>query len=200
MGKPKPLSEDGLYQYALKALAARARSTGELRRMLERRAARKADAAQVLGRLKESGYLNDQKFAQSYAAWRLENQRLGRFRVERDLRARLVAPRLAERAVEETNRRRAKQLAYNQENGITPQSIVKPVDMSLVAIAEADYATVPLDLPDEEITSPEQLEQAVSELERQMREAARQFEFEKAAALRDRIRALKNKELFAVRG
>ncbi len=104
MGKPKPLSEDGLYQYALKALAARARSTGELRRMLERRAARKADAAQVLGRLKESGYLNDQKFAQSYAAWRLENQRLGRFRVERDLRARLVAPRLAERAVEETYR------------------------------------------------------------------------------------------------
>ena len=47
------------------------------------------------------------------------------------------------RAIDETNRRRAIQVAYNEENGITPQSIVKPIDMSLVAIAEADYVTIP---------------------------------------------------------
>ena len=104
------------------------------------------------------------------------------------------------RALEETNRRRAKQLAYNLENNITPQSVIKPIDMSLVATAEADYVTVPLDLPDEAITTPEQQDTLLSELETRMREAARNFEFEKAAQLRDRIRALKNRELFAVTG
>ena len=104
------------------------------------------------------------------------------------------------RALEETNRRRAKQLAYNLENNITPQSVIKPIDMSLVATAEADYVTVPLDLPDEAITTPEQRDTLLSELETRMREAARNFEFEKAAQLRDRIRALKNRELFAVTG
>src|SRR5690348_4034573 len=47
------------------------------------------------------------------------------------------------RALDETNRRRVIQLAYNEENGITPQSIVKPIDLSLVAIAESDYVTIP---------------------------------------------------------
>ena len=51
------------------------------------------------------------------------------------------------RALEETDRRRAKQIAFNLENNITPQSVIKPIDMSLVATAEADYVTVPLDLP-----------------------------------------------------
>ena len=104
------------------------------------------------------------------------------------------------RALEETNRRRAKQMAYNQENNITPQSVIKPIDMSLVAAAEADYVTVPLDLPDEEIITVEQRDALMAELETRMREAARNFEFEKAAQLRDRIRALKNKELFALTG
>ncbi len=104
------------------------------------------------------------------------------------------------RAIEETDRRRAKQIAYNEENGITPESIVKPVDMSLVAVAEADYSTVPADLPDEAIASQEQLDGLITELEKQMREAAKQFEFERAAALRDRIRALKSKEIFVARG
>ncbi len=98
--KPKPLDEPGLYAYALKSLAARARSIAELRRMLERRARNKADTETVLHRLRERGYLDDEKFAQAYAHWRLENQRLGRRRVERDLRARLVAAKLARRAVE----------------------------------------------------------------------------------------------------
>ena len=104
------------------------------------------------------------------------------------------------RALEETDRRRAKQLAYNLANNITPQSVIKPIDMSLVAIAEADYVTVPLDLPDEAIATPEQRDTLVAEMETRMREAARNFEFEKAAQLRDRIRALKNRELFAVTG
>ena len=104
------------------------------------------------------------------------------------------------RALEETDRRRAKQVAYNLENDITPQSVIKPIDMSLVSVAEADYVTVPLDLPDEAITTPEQRHALVAEMETRMREAARNFEFEKAAQLRDRIRALKNRELFAVTG
>ena len=104
------------------------------------------------------------------------------------------------RALEETDRRRAKQVAYNVENDITPQSVIKPIDMSLVSVAEADYVTVPLDLPDEAITTPEQRNALVAEMETRMREAARNFEFEKAAQLRDRIRALKNRELFAVTG
>jgi excinuclease ABC subunit B len=97
------------------------------------------------------------------------------------------------RAIEETERRRRIQLAYNEEHGITPQSIIKPIDMSLVAIAEADYVTVPLE---EEETAGEELsgqerEQLIRELEEKMREAAKKFEFEQAAQYRDRIKALK---------
>jgi excinuclease ABC subunit B len=97
-------------------------------------------------------------------------------------------------AISETHRRRAKQLRYNQENGITPESIVKPVDMALAQITGADYVTVPLDLPDEELVSRDQLDALIVGLEKQMREAAKQFEFERAAQLRDRIKALKEKE------
>ncbi|MCS7313899.1 MAG: excinuclease ABC subunit UvrB [Bryobacterales bacterium] len=95
-------------------------------------------------------------------------------------------------AIEETNRRRRIQTQYNLEHNITPQSIVKPIDMSLVAIAEADYVTVPAEPPaPEEELGPEELERTIRELEARMREAARKFEFEKAAELRDRIKALK---------
>jgi len=96
-------------------------------------------------------------------------------------------------AVGETNRRRAKQRQFNEENGITPESIVKPVDMALAQITEADYVTVPLDLPTEGPVSSDQLDELITNLEKQMREAAKQFEFEKAAQLRDRIKALKEK-------
>ena len=96
-------------------------------------------------------------------------------------------------AIGETNRRRAKQTQFNRENGITPESIIKPVDMALAQIAEADYVTVPLDLPAEEAVSEDQLNELIASLEKQMREAAKQFEFEKAAQLRDRIKALKEK-------
>ena len=97
-------------------------------------------------------------------------------------------------AISETNRRRAKQLQFNEENGITPESIVKPVDMALAAIVEADFVTVPLEFESEEPATPDQLEALIRGLENQMREAAKQFEFEKAAQLRDRIKVLKEKE------
>jgi excinuclease ABC subunit B len=97
-------------------------------------------------------------------------------------------------AISETNRRRAKQLKYNEENGITPESIVKPVDMALAQITGGDYVTVPLDVSDEEPVTRDQLDALIAGLETQMREAAKKFEFEKAAQLRDRIKALKEKE------
>jgi excinuclease ABC subunit B len=97
-------------------------------------------------------------------------------------------------AIAETNRRRAKQMQYNQEHSITPETIVKPVDMALAAIVEADYVTVPPDLPDEELVTRDQLDELIVSLEKQMREAAKQFEFERASELRDRIKALKEKE------
>jgi excinuclease ABC subunit B len=98
------------------------------------------------------------------------------------------------RAIEETERRRRIQVAYNEENHITPQSIVKPIDMSLVRIVEADYVTIPLEAGPEETgqLSQQERERYISELEAQMKEAARKFEFERAAKLRDRIKAIKS--------
>jgi excinuclease ABC subunit B len=97
------------------------------------------------------------------------------------------------RAIDETNRRRAIQQQYNEENNITPQSIIKPIDMSLVAIAEGDYVTVPVEPEDPiEDMTPEQREKFIGELEASMRDAAKKFEFEKAAELRDRIKVLRS--------
>src|SRR6476469_8389939 len=104
-----------------------------------------------------------------------------------------VITRSMQNAMNETERRRAIQEAYNQANHITPQTIIKPIDMSLVAVAEGDYVTVPLDSEDEpgvDLT-PEQRARLIAELETKMREAAKAFEFEKAAQFRDRVRALK---------
>jgi excinuclease ABC subunit B len=96
------------------------------------------------------------------------------------------------RALDETGRRRRIQEEYNRDHHIVPQSIVKPIDMSLVAIAEGDYVTVELEA-DEDVESltPDERDKFISELEERMREAARKFEFEKAAQLRDRLKSLK---------
>jgi excinuclease ABC subunit B len=96
------------------------------------------------------------------------------------------------KALAETGRRRQTQLEYNERNDITPQSIIKAIDMSLVAVAEGDYVTVPLEA-DEEVDNltPEQRLRFIGELEERMRDAARKFEFEKAAQLRDRVKALR---------
>ncbi|MCP5114095.1 MAG: excinuclease ABC subunit B, partial [bacterium] len=102
------------------------------------------------------------------------------------------------RAMDETQRRRLVQIGYNEENHITPQSIIKPIDMSLVAVAEADYVTIPLEEEADETASmsPEELRNHVGELEERMREAARKFEFEQAAEFRDRVKKLKQRELY----
>jgi excinuclease ABC subunit B len=98
------------------------------------------------------------------------------------------------RAIGETDRRREIQERYNLENGITPESIIKPVDLTLVAITEADYVTLPVESPTEpETADPEELAEIIRKLEDEMREAARKFEFERAALLRDRARALRAK-------
>jgi excinuclease ABC subunit B len=99
------------------------------------------------------------------------------------------------RAIDETERRRAIQLAYNQEHGITPQSIISKIDMELAGIVNADYVDVTQEAEEVEgFTSQEQLDDYIARLEADMREAAKRFEFEKAAQLRDRVRELKTKE------
>jgi len=107
-----------------------------------------------------------------------------------------------QRAIRETDRRRSIQQAYNDANHITPQSIIKPIDMSLVAVAEGDYVTVSLDVePEAEVElSPEQRDVLITELELKMREAAKLFEFEKAAQFRDRIKALRASGLYEEAG
>ncbi len=98
------------------------------------------------------------------------------------------------RAIAETNRRRRIQTEYNEAHNITPQSIIKPIDMSLVAVAEADYVTVPIEESEFETAlelPPAERERLIASLEEQMREAARKFQFEEAARLRDRIKALR---------
>ena len=100
---PRPaklLDLDGLMNYAARALTSRALSLGEMRDRLKRRAAQQADVAEALRRLKEAGFLNDRKLADSFAGWRRDSQGLGKARVMRDLMARRVAPAVAKQAVE----------------------------------------------------------------------------------------------------
>ena len=130
-------------------------------------------------------------------------QTMGRCARNLNGRAILYADRMTDsmkKAMGETDRRRAIQEAYNVANGITPESIVRPLDMSLARIVEADYT----DLTGGEVEgmpefkSQEELDGYVRKLESDMREAAKRFEFEKAAKLRDTIKELRTKEfLFA---
>ena len=126
-------------------------------------------------------------------------------RCARHLRGRaiLYADRMTDsmkRAIDETLRRREIQTAYNTENGITPESIVRPLDMTLAGIVAADYTDLTgaeaEGMP--EFKSQEELDAYIVKLESDMREAAKRFEFEKAAKLRDTIKELRTKEfLFA---
>ena len=96
--KNRLLEGEALWSYALKVLGGRAHSSGEMKDKLRRRAARLGEVDEVLARLKEHGYLNDQRFAENFAASRLANDKFGRTRVVQDLRQRRVAPAVAERA------------------------------------------------------------------------------------------------------
>src|ERR1700687_1585621 len=129
-------------------------------------------------------------------------QTMGRCARHVEGRAILYADRMTgsmTEAIGETNRRREIQATYNQENNITPMSIIKSSDMELARIVEADYVTIPIDDvaldAAENIKSEAQLAEVLQQMETQMRTAAKKFEFEKAAQLRDRIRSLKDKDL-----
>jgi excinuclease ABC subunit B len=101
------------------------------------------------------------------------------------------------RAIDETNRRRAVQQEYNRAHGITPQTIQKAIAEPLAAVCEADYLTVPLvrETPEDEAADPAELAARVAALRKEMRDAARQLDFERAAEIRDRIRALEARAL-----
>jgi excinuclease ABC subunit B len=125
-------------------------------------------------------------------------QTIGRAARHLEGRAILYADKMTDsmqRAISETDRRREKQVAYNEEHGITPATILRPIDMGLAGILKADYA----DLTGEADGMPEFATQAeldvyIGNLESDMREAAKKFEFEKAAKLRDTVRELRAKE------
>src|SRR5437660_868424 len=126
-------------------------------------------------------------------------QTMGRAARHINGRAILYADRMTDsmkRAIDETNRRRDIQARYNLENNITPESIIKPVDMTLVAIAEADYVKIPeTEIGDVATEDPEKLAEIIAKLEAEMRAAAKKFEFERAAELRDKARELRAKVL-----
>jgi excinuclease ABC subunit B len=130
-------------------------------------------------------------------------QTIGRCARHLNGRALLYADRMTDsmkRAIDETSRRRAIQTAYNEEHGITPESIVRPLDMTLAAIVAADYADLTASESEgmPEFKTQEEVDAYIAKLESDMREAAKRFEFEKAAKLRDTIKELRTKEfLFA---
>ncbi len=100
------------------------------------------------------------------------------------------------RAIDETNRRRIIQDSYNREHGITPESIKKSVQDVLSSVYEADYCTVSLAGEEgEEYTSVDDIIKKIKKLQKQMQEAARELEFERAAELRDEIKRLEKVEL-----
>jgi excinuclease ABC subunit B len=106
------------------------------------------------------------------------------------------------RAIDETDRRRAIQRAYNEEHGITPQSILSKVDMGLAHILKSEYGEIEEEemaaLP--EFRTQEELDAHIAKMETEMRESAKKFEFEKAARLRDAIKDLREKEfLFGIK-
>ena len=125
-------------------------------------------------------------------------QTIGRAARHLEGRAILYADTVTEsmqRAIDETNRRRELQQAYNEENGITPQSISRQAEMGLARTVGADYADLVEEtegMPD--FASQQELDTYIAKLETEMREAAKKFEFERAAKLRDSVKELRTKE------
>ncbi|OGQ81138.1 MAG: excinuclease ABC subunit B [Deltaproteobacteria bacterium RIFCSPLOWO2_12_FULL_60_19] len=99
------------------------------------------------------------------------------------------------RAIDETNRRRRLQSAYNKKHGITPQTVIRSLGASLVEAYEADYVTVPLVQEKEESYDPRETTRLIERLKKEMKQAAGNLEFERAAGLRDRIREIEEREL-----
>ena len=99
--QPKKLDADGLWQYALRVLGQRGHSLAELRQKLSRRANSAADLNAAMAKVREYELIDDKKFSEAFVSSRLQNQGFGRFRILRELRAKRVAPTVAERAVED---------------------------------------------------------------------------------------------------
>src|SRR5208337_4589092 len=102
------------------------------------------------------------------------------------------------RAIDETDRRRAKQLVYNEQHGITPTTIVKAIDASLVEMYSPEWAVVPeIDeqAEAEEFIPPHEMSDRIGALRREMMEAAEKLDYERAAELRDRIKRMERKVL-----
>src|SRR6058998_636387 len=122
-------------------------------------------------------------------------------RAARNINGRVImyADRITESmrtCISETGRRRTKQEAYNQEHGITPQSIVKQIDDVMSSVYERDYMTPALSRDGtERFRTQAELDAYIASLQEQMRAAAANLDFEKAAALRDDIKRLRNPEL-----
>ena len=96
----------------------------------------------------------------------------------------------------ETARRREVQVAYNEANGITPQSVVKRISSLRDSIWEADYVTIPKTPERAEPEIPlHEIPAVIAALRREMEKAASELEYERAADLRDRIRALEQERL-----
>jgi len=103
-------------------------------------------------------------------------------------------------AIEETDRRRAKQLAFNQEHGITARSIIKAIDASLVEMYSPEWAVVPEieeETDKDELIPAHELDDRITGLRREMMAAADKLDYERAAELRDRIKKLERK-MFAI--
>ncbi|WP_267434052.1 excinuclease ABC subunit UvrB [Sphingomonas sp. GM_Shp_1] len=124
-------------------------------------------------------------------------QTIGRAARNVDGRVILYADRITgsmERAMLETSRRREKQMAYNTEHGITPQTIRRQIGDIIAHVASGDQVTVPID-EDRPHMVGHNLRAYIEELEKKMRKAAADLEFEEAGRLRDEIRQLENEEL-----
>ncbi len=127
-------------------------------------------------------------------------QTIGRAARHLEGRAILYADKMTDsmtRAIDETNRRREKQEAYNLENGIEPRTVIRSIDDSLAVVLQADYADLTEDSSNAEALTfgtQQELDAYIAKLETDMRESAKKFEFEKAAKLRDQVKELRTKE------
>lgn len=122
------LDGDALFEYAVRALATRSCSSGELRTKLRRRAQKIAEVDPVISRLREIGYLNDERFAEMFTTLRVESDGFGRARVLSDLRARQVSPPLAQKAVAQ---------AFAEKN--EPEMIAAWVERRMPSVAAGEH-------------------------------------------------------------